>query len=67
MKKKYQSKILNLSLGIAILFFGIYVATTGNIKNMQLGSERIIPAAAAIILGIWIVFYYVKELILSKK
>jgi hypothetical protein len=67
MKRKYQSKILNLSLGIAILFFGIYIAATGNIKNMQLGSERIIPASAAIILGIWIVFYYVKDLILSKK
>lgn len=54
MNQNLKHDALNTLLSVALIIFGIYVLATGEIKNMQLGNERIIPASAVIIFGIWL-------------
>ncbi|PRY57578.1 hypothetical protein B0H98_1236 [Vreelandella songnenensis] len=54
MSKNFQNNTVNAFISIILIMFGIYILATGEIKNMQLGSERILPASAVIIFGVWI-------------
>ncbi|MGO1239005.1 MAG: hypothetical protein ACTMHW_11645 [Hafnia alvei] len=54
MSKTLKDNTLNAFISIILIMFGIYILATGEIKNMQLGSERIIPASAVIVFGVWI-------------
>lgn len=62
--RRPKSEVVNLFLGLIFFAFGVYVLMTGNIKNMQLGSERAIPAGVLIIFGIWIL---VKSGVIKRK
>ncbi len=53
MKEKFRNNAFNILLSTTLVAFGIYVLLTGEIKNMQLGSERVIPASIMILFGIW--------------
>ncbi|MGO3698509.1 MULTISPECIES: hypothetical protein [Halomonas] len=54
MSKTLKDNTLNAFISIILIMFGIYILATGEIKNMQLGSERITPASAVIVFGVWI-------------
>lgn len=67
MKNKKWNDIANLSLGFLFISLGVSVLISGKIKSMTLGDERIIPAAAALGIGGWILISYTLRILKSHR
>lgn len=67
MKNKKWNDIANFSLGILFITLGVSVLVSGKIKGMTLGDERVIPAAAALAVGGWILISYILKFLKKHR